>query len=89
MPEAVAGVTVRDAVAHGTARLDAAGCDSPRLDAELLLCCALGGVPRSRLVLDALAPLDPEALGSYEALLARRAPASARPQPATRSPAGG
>jgi release factor glutamine methyltransferase len=49
------------------ARLESAGCDTPRLDAELLLAHALG-VDRARLYIDDL-PV-PE---SFEALLSRRA----------------
>ncbi|HEY2259580.1 MAG TPA: peptide chain release factor N(5)-glutamine methyltransferase [Solirubrobacteraceae bacterium] len=48
---ALAGETIATAVAWGRARLQAAGCDTPRLDAELLLSAALG-VGRERLVLD-------------------------------------
>lgn len=73
MPDAaVAGVRVRDALADATARLNAAGCDSPRLDAELLLAEALG-VDRARLVLDAGSSVDGAALGRFEALVRRRA----------------
>ncbi len=43
-----------------------AGCDTPRLDAELLLAHALG-VDRARLLID-----DPPIPASFEALLARR-----------------
>jgi release factor glutamine methyltransferase len=52
---------------RAAARLESAGCDTPRLDAELLLAHALG-VDRARLYVDDL-PV-PE---SFEALLARRA----------------
>ena len=37
--------TAREALESATAALDAAGCDSARLDAELLLADALGGRP--------------------------------------------
>ena len=42
-------VTIGDALARGRGRLAAAGCDTPRLDAELLLAEALGvGRERAR-----------------------------------------
>ena len=47
-------------------RLSRAGCDTPRLDAELLLASALG-VDRARLLID-----DLEVPASFESLLARR-----------------
>jgi release factor glutamine methyltransferase len=50
-----------------SARLASAGCDTPRLDAELLLAHALG-VDRARLVID-----DVEAPAEFESLLDRRA----------------
>lgn len=62
----VAGV-LRDA----TARLLAAGCDTPRLDAELLLASVLG-VERSQLVINARAPVDPAEVARFEALVTRR-----------------
>jgi release factor glutamine methyltransferase len=71
LPETALAVHVREALARGTAALVAAGVDSPRLDAELLLGEVLG-VSRSRLVLDAGSALPPRALESYEALIARR-----------------
>jgi release factor glutamine methyltransferase len=49
-----------------TARLERAGCDTPRLDAELLLAHALG-VERQRLYVDDLPVPD-----AFEGLLARR-----------------
>lgn len=63
LPEA----TIREALAHGAARLAEAGCDTPRLDAELLMAHALG-VERARLMIDDLA--EP---AEFDALLARRA----------------
>jgi release factor glutamine methyltransferase len=67
----VAGPLVGDAVRDAAARFAAAGVDSPRLDAELLLASALG-VDRSRLVIDALDPLDPNADARFSAFVARR-----------------
>ncbi len=71
MPELVA-VRVRDAVASAAATLAGAGCDTPRLDAELLLADAQG-VGRERLVLDARSPVEPRALERFHELVARRA----------------
>jgi release factor glutamine methyltransferase len=68
---AAAGRTVSGALADATSRLAAAGCDTPRLDAELLLASVLG-VDRARLVLDAWRPVDPAVLERFEAVLARR-----------------
>jgi release factor glutamine methyltransferase len=65
--ETVAELTVGAALVSATARLAAAGCDTPRLDAELLLASVLG-VGRERLILDRDAPLTV----SVEQLLARR-----------------
>lgn len=64
--------TVREAIALGSRRLAAAGCDSPRLDAELLLAHALGHDSRARLVLDANDAPDPGQLARYARLLGRR-----------------
>jgi release factor glutamine methyltransferase len=69
---AAALVRVRDALADATMTLAEAGCDTPRLDAELLLASVLG-VGRERLVLDASSVLDPSALGWFGELVARRA----------------
>ncbi len=72
MSDAVAaGRTVSGALADATSRLAAAGCDTPRLDAEVLLAFVLG-VDRSRLVLDAESELDAAVLARFEALVARR-----------------
>jgi release factor glutamine methyltransferase len=60
-----------DALAAATARLAEASCDTPRLDAELLLAEALG-VRRERLLIDGDAPLDAAGAGRFEALVARR-----------------
>jgi release factor glutamine methyltransferase len=62
--EATVARTVRDA----TERLAAAGCETPRLDAELLVAEALG-VRREDLLLDRDRGIDPKAV---EELLARR-----------------
>ena len=70
MPEAAAAaVPIRDAVRDATVRLAAAGCETPRLDAEVLLAFALG-VSRERLFLDAEEPVAD--MAPFEALIARR-----------------
>jgi release factor glutamine methyltransferase len=68
-----AAPAVRDIVRRATHELTEAGCDTPRLDAELLLCAALGdGWSRARLVTSAASTLDAPMLARFEALLARR-----------------
>ncbi len=78
MPEAIAEavtrrlpLSVREALASGTQALSVAGCDTPRLDAEVLLGEALG-ITRSRLVTGAADRLDGDATVRFQALLARR-----------------
>jgi release factor glutamine methyltransferase len=65
-------MSLGDAVRAATSRLSAAGVESPRLDAELLLAEVLG-VDRSRLVLDAGEPVGADAVERFEGLVARRA----------------
>lgn len=60
-------VTARDALRRAARGLAAVGCDTPRLDAELLLAYALG-ISRERLLID-----DPPVPDSFAELLARRA----------------
>jgi release factor glutamine methyltransferase len=69
---AVASPTVRELVAAGGERLAEAGCESPRLDAELLLARALGHDSRARLVLDASAMVHENQRLQFERLLTRR-----------------
>jgi release factor glutamine methyltransferase len=69
--EVAVGVSVREALAQATDLLAGAGCDTPRLDAELLLAETLG-VGRERLVLDAEHELDPPALARLGRLVKRR-----------------
>ena len=69
--EGSARVTVGAAVTAGADRLRRAGCDSPRLDAELLLARTLG-VDRARLVMDRSEPLGGAAAAGFAALLSRR-----------------
>jgi release factor glutamine methyltransferase len=71
LPEALAPASIGEGLADASARLGRAGCDAPRLDAELLLARALG-VERARLVIDGEAELSRVALARFEALLARR-----------------
>jgi release factor glutamine methyltransferase len=74
VPPADAGVapaTVGTALAAGAARLAAAGVDTPRLDAELLLGFVLG-VDRGRLVIDRDVVVDRAVCGRFDALLGRR-----------------
>jgi release factor glutamine methyltransferase len=71
LPEATAAVTSAEAAADATRRLLSAGCDTPRLDAELLLAKVLG-VGRERLVLDPGRELESEELARLQRLVARR-----------------
>jgi release factor glutamine methyltransferase len=73
LPEAVlgAGKSVSQALSDALAALTAAGCDTPRLDAELLLASVLG-VGRERLVIDAAVELDATDLERFEVVVARR-----------------
>ncbi|MGH2871996.1 MAG: peptide chain release factor N(5)-glutamine methyltransferase, partial [Solirubrobacteraceae bacterium] len=71
MAEATLATSVRELLVSARARLAAAGCDSPRLDAELLLAHALD-VSRERLVLDRSAALDPAASARFDELVLRR-----------------
>ena len=63
---------LRDELSRGTAMLAAAGCDTPRLDAEMLLAEALG-VTRSDLVIRSREAVCPEEATRYQELLERRA----------------
>lgn len=71
MAEAGPGVSISDALSRATAKLSEAGCDSPRLDAELLLAEVLG-VDRGRLVADAGDELGGAAGQRFNALVTRR-----------------
>jgi release factor glutamine methyltransferase len=82
--EAVAGVSVGegglggetlsvgDALARASVVLERAGCDTPRLDAELLLASVLG-VTRTSLYLTPSASVESAGAERFESLLARRA----------------
>jgi release factor glutamine methyltransferase len=73
LPEAPAAAppAVRDALARAAAALSAAGCESPRLDAELLLGEALG-VGREQLVMRDRSSLEPAAYERLQSMVARR-----------------
>jgi release factor glutamine methyltransferase len=70
-PVAVAAVTVRDALARGAARLAAVGCETPRVDAEVLLGSVLE-VDRGRLVIDSSLVLGSGELAAFSAAVVRR-----------------
>src|ERR1700693_4634774 len=72
LAEVAAAFSVREAVGEEAARLAAAGVDTPRLDAELLLAHVLG-MRREQLVLRAEDLLDPGSRTRFEALARRRA----------------
>lgn len=59
-------------LAGATARLKKAGCDTPVLDARLLLQAA-AGISREELILGPDRPLTPEQLAAFESFIARRA----------------
>lgn len=59
MPRALSRSSVRDALDSAVIALGAAGCESPHLDAELLLAAALG-VDRAALIADPGRAVDPE-----------------------------
>jgi release factor glutamine methyltransferase len=70
MPTAAAG-SVRDALSGASAALEAAGCETPRLDAELLLAEA-SGRDRVRLAADSGAGVDPAAARRFGEMVRRR-----------------
>jgi release factor glutamine methyltransferase len=69
---AVAESTVLDAVRLAAGRLAEAGCETPRLDADVLLAWLLG-VGRERLVIDGRSRLGADDAARYARLVARRA----------------
>ena len=71
-PDGTGPTPVRDAIAAGAAALSAAGCDTPRLDAEVLLAHVLGST-RERVLVDPARPLDECAAREFDAALERRA----------------
>jgi release factor glutamine methyltransferase len=73
LPElAVDGGSVSQVLAEATAALTDAGCDTPRLDAEILLAFVLG-VDRGRLVIDSGASVGGATLERFVELVGRRA----------------
>ncbi len=64
--------TLGDALKIGITRLDAAGCGSSRLEAEILLCEA-AGTTRTGLIAWPERPLDPSQSAQFDDLLRRRA----------------
>jgi release factor glutamine methyltransferase len=63
--------SVRDALDSAVIALTAAGCDTPRLDAELLLAAAIG-VDRAAIVSDPERELEPDAARRFMEYAARR-----------------
>jgi len=68
----VSEVTVREALAGAVSEIAAAGCYTPRLDAELLLAHALG-VSRERLLCEGSAVVGADALPAFRHAVRRRA----------------
>lgn len=64
-------MTTGEALAHATTRLEAAGCDTPRVDAEFLVSHILG-VNRSALLTARTSQLSPHDSAELERLIARR-----------------
>jgi release factor glutamine methyltransferase len=71
MRRAIARTSVRDALDSAVIALEAAGCDSPRLDAELLLAHVLG-VGRASLISAPDRGLEPDEARAFMDLAARR-----------------
>ncbi len=71
MSRRIAGTTVRDALDSACIPLTAAGCETPRLDAELLLAAAMG-VDRAMLFADPGRELDGEATRAFMGAVRRR-----------------
>jgi release factor glutamine methyltransferase len=71
MGRALARTSVRDALDSAVIALQAAGCDTPRLDAELLLAHVLG-IGRAALVASSSRPLEPGEARAFMDLAARR-----------------
>jgi len=68
----VRAATAREALDGATTAIAAGGSESPRLDAELLLCEALG-VPRERLHTDPDTPVSGAAVRGFQSYVRRRA----------------
>jgi release factor glutamine methyltransferase len=65
------GVPVREALESAVIAISAAGCETPRLDAELLLAHALG-VDRAALVMDPERPVEGAAVRAFQDAVRRR-----------------
>ena len=72
MPARVGGTPIHEALDSAVIALTAAGVDTPRLDAEVLLAHALG-VDRARLVIDRDAPVEGPAIRTFQTAVRRRA----------------
>jgi release factor glutamine methyltransferase len=68
---ALRGATVADALDGGVTAIAAAGCDTPRLDAEVLLAWAIG-VDRTALVMHPERELEPAAARAFRDAVSRR-----------------
>jgi release factor glutamine methyltransferase len=71
MRRPLAQTSVRDALDSAVIALTAAGCDTPRLDAELLLAAEMG-VERAALIADPGRPVEPDAARRFMEYAARR-----------------
>jgi release factor glutamine methyltransferase len=71
MRRPLAQTSVRDALDSAVIALTAAGCETPRLDAELLLGAAMG-VDRAAIVADPGRPIEPDAARRFMEYAARR-----------------
>lgn len=69
---ALTGVTVRDALDSAGVAITAAGCETPRLDAEVLLAHVLG-VDRAALAMDPDRPVEGAAVREFQDAVRRRA----------------
>ena len=72
VPRRVRGTSVRDALEGATTAIGAAGCETPRLDAEVLLAHVLG-VGRERLLLDRELVVAGPPVRAYQDAVRRRA----------------
>src|ERR687894_1739517 len=71
MRRPLAQTSVRDALDSAVIALTAAGCETPRLDAELLLAAAMG-VDRAVIVSDPGRGVEPDAARRFQEFAARR-----------------
>jgi release factor glutamine methyltransferase len=71
VPRALSRSSVRDALGSAVIALSAAGCESPRLDAELLLAAAMG-VDRALLIADPDRGVEPDAARRFAEHARRR-----------------